>query len=159
MKYGGTKSYLPFMSVLFVFTILFFDIQKILHLIFIQWNQPNDDSTSTLSDDDFEEDFANMPAKKLRWLHNHRKVSWQDQVQSGRSRVKAEGPSRRVLKSKSRLFLWTVHFHSCRRGQSSLSWLTVWLSTLGQKTVHYRRSKAPTTFPRLSSFIPLDRPP
>jgi len=63
------------MSVLFVFTILFFDIQKILHLIFIQWNQPNDDSTSTLSDDDFEEDFANMPAKKLRWLHNHRKVS------------------------------------------------------------------------------------
>ena len=62
------------MSVLFVFTILFFDIQKILHLIFIQWNQPNDDSTSTLSDDDFEEDFANMPAKKLRWLHNHRKV-------------------------------------------------------------------------------------
>ena len=79
------------MSVLFVFTILFFDIQKILHLIFIQWNQPNDDSTSTLSDDDFEEDFANMPAKKLRWLHNHRKVSWQDQVQSGRSRVKVDG--------------------------------------------------------------------
>ena len=74
------------MSVLFVFTILFFDIQKILHLIFIQWNQPNDDSTSTLSDDDFEEDFANMPAKKLRWLHNHRKViqlEWVG-VQSGR---------------------------------------------------------------------------
>ena len=56
------------MSVLFIFTILFFDLQKFLHLIFIQWNNEKDDE-----DDDEEEDIASMPLKKLRWLHNHRK--------------------------------------------------------------------------------------
>ena len=61
---------MPYMSVLFVFTILFFDLQKILHLIFIQWNGTKDDLA-----DDIDEDLATMPMRKLRWLHNHRKAS------------------------------------------------------------------------------------
>ena len=70
IKYGGTKSYMPYMSVLFVFTILFFDLQKILHLIFIQWNGTNDEKDES----DIDEDLSTMPMRKLQWLHNHRKV-------------------------------------------------------------------------------------
>ena len=72
IKYGGTKSYMPYMSVLFVFTILFFDLQKILHLIFMQWNGTKDNT----DEPDIDEDLSTMPMRKLRWLHNHRKVSF-----------------------------------------------------------------------------------
>ena len=72
IKYGGTKSYMPYMSVLFVFTILFFDLQKILHLIFIQWNHSHVEE----EEPDLDEDLSNLPMRKLRWLHNHRKVSF-----------------------------------------------------------------------------------
>ena len=70
VKYGGTKSYLPHMSVLFVFTIIFFDLQKFLHLIFIQWNKEQSANDNEIE----EEDISSMPLKKLRWMHNHRKV-------------------------------------------------------------------------------------
>ena len=82
IKYGGTKSYMPYMSVLFVFTILFFDLQKILHLIFMQWNGTKDNT----DEPDIDEDLSTMPMRKLRWLHNHRKVSFLFTVQIRRDK-------------------------------------------------------------------------